>query len=112
MDEANMTPSPIFKTKVEQVAGVSSPCYQCNRCTAGCPMVFAMDLTPAQFVHALRLGEEEKVLHSDAIWVEEVPGCSLTLQSPRKRLSILNLADLLSRLLGPLYLISYYGVKR
>jgi len=70
MDEANMIPSPIFKTRVEQIAGASSsPCYQCHRCTAGCPMVFAMDLTPAQFVHALRLGDEEKVLHSDTIWV-------------------------------------------
>ncbi len=70
MDQASTIPLPFFKTRVEQVAGVSaSPCYQCNRCTAGCPMIFAMDMTPAQIIHALRLGHEDKVLHSDAIWV-------------------------------------------
>lgn len=59
-----------LRTRVEQIAGVSSaPCYQCNRCTAGCPLVFAMDITPAQVVHALRLGQEEKVLRSASIWV-------------------------------------------
>ena len=43
-------------------------CFQCNRCTAGCPLLSAMDLTPAQIVHYLRLGQLEPVLRSEAIW--------------------------------------------
>ena len=43
-------------------------CFQCNRCTAGCPLASAMDLTPAQVVHHLMLGEWEPVLKSEAIW--------------------------------------------
>ncbi len=44
-------------------------CFQCNRCTAGCPLLSAMDLTPAQVVHHIILGEWEPVLHSQAIWL-------------------------------------------
>ena len=44
-------------------------CFQCNRCTAGCPLLTAMDLTPARMVHHLLLGEWEPVLRSKAIWV-------------------------------------------
>ena len=43
-------------------------CFQCNRCTAGCPLASAMDLTPSQVVHYLLLGEWEPVLRSQAIW--------------------------------------------
>jgi heterodisulfide reductase subunit C2 len=43
-------------------------CFQCNRCTAGCPLVPEMDLTPAQVVHHILLGEWEPVLTSAAIW--------------------------------------------
>ncbi len=44
-------------------------CFQCNRCTTGCPLVSAMDLTPAQVVHHVLLGEWDPVLKSEAIWV-------------------------------------------
>lgn len=43
-------------------------CFQCNRCSAGCPMLPLMELTPAQIVHKLLLGDTEDVLVSDAIW--------------------------------------------
>jgi len=43
-------------------------CFQCNRCTAGCPLLPAMDLTPAQIVHHLLLEEWEPVLRSNSIW--------------------------------------------
>ncbi len=43
-------------------------CFQCNRCTAGCPLLPAMDLTPAQVVHHMLLGHWEPVLKSETIW--------------------------------------------
>ncbi len=36
--------------------------FQINRCTAGCPLARAMDLTPAQVVHYLLLGDWEPAL--------------------------------------------------
>ena len=44
-------------------------CYQCGRCAAGCPVAYAMDYTPAQLVHAARLGLEDLVLGSKTIWL-------------------------------------------
>ncbi len=44
-------------------------CFQCNRCTAGCPLASNMDLTPAQVVHHLLLNDWDPVLKSEAIWV-------------------------------------------
>lgn len=44
-------------------------CYQCRKCTAGCPVAYAMDYTPAQLMHAIRLGLKELVLNSATIWL-------------------------------------------
>ncbi len=43
-------------------------CYQCIKCTSGCPLADAFDLTPNQIMRALQLGED-KVLDSRAIWL-------------------------------------------
>jgi len=44
-------------------------CYQCRKCSAGCPMSYAMDYTPAQLIHAIRLGLKDLVLNSKTIWL-------------------------------------------
>jgi len=43
-------------------------CFQCSKCTAGCPAVWAMDLTPTQIIHAARLGLKELIFNSKTIW--------------------------------------------
>ena len=43
-------------------------CYQCGKCTAGCPLASAMDLMPNQILRLLQLGEHEEVLKSRTIW--------------------------------------------
>lgn len=44
-------------------------CYQCRKCSAGCPMSYAMDYTPAQLIHAIRLGLKDIVLNSKTMWM-------------------------------------------
>jgi len=44
-------------------------CYQCKKCTAGCPVVHDMDYTPTQIIHAVRLGMKDLVLKSKTIWL-------------------------------------------
>lgn len=47
-------------------------CYQCGKCTAGCPLAQEMDYAPNQILRMLQLGLpelEEEVLRSFAIWV-------------------------------------------
>ncbi|MBM4045876.1 MAG: 4Fe-4S dicluster domain-containing protein [Planctomycetes bacterium] len=44
-------------------------CYQCGKCTAGCPMAFQMDFAPSQVMRLVQLGARDAALESDTIWV-------------------------------------------
>ena len=44
-------------------------CYQCLKCSVGCPMTFAMDLPPSQIMRLVQLGQEDILLSSKTIWV-------------------------------------------
>ncbi len=44
-------------------------CYQCQKCSAGCPVAFAMDYRPNQIMQMISLGMKEKLLASKTIWV-------------------------------------------
>jgi heterodisulfide reductase subunit C2 len=47
-------------------------CYQCGKCTAGCPLALEMDYPPSMVMRMLQTGRpelEEKVLRSFTIWV-------------------------------------------
>lgn len=44
-------------------------CIQCGKCTAGCPVVTAMDLLPRQVILFLQAGNEEKVAASKTPWI-------------------------------------------
>jgi len=59
-----------FVKKVEEISGQTLPsCYQCGKCSAGCPMSFAMELLPNQIIHLVRLGLEEDIAKSKTIWL-------------------------------------------
>lgn len=44
-------------------------CFQCKKCTCGCPVAYTMDITPTQTIHAVRLGMRDMVLNSRTIWL-------------------------------------------
>jgi len=44
-------------------------CYQCKKCTAGCPVAAYFDLTPNQVMRACQLGQTELVLNSRTIFL-------------------------------------------
>jgi heterodisulfide reductase subunit C len=46
-----------------------SACYQCKKCSAGCPLTFAMDFYPDQVIRLALLGQEDTVLGCRTIWV-------------------------------------------
>ena len=43
-------------------------CYQCGKCTAGCPMGAAMDSPPSHLIRLLQIGQAEQALEAQAIW--------------------------------------------
>lgn len=59
--------------ETEEVADISEQnsfaCYQCGKCTAACPLAFAMDAGPHQILRYLQLGQEEKAMRSNAPWI-------------------------------------------
>ncbi len=44
-------------------------CYQCGKCSAGCPVAYAMDILPNQVVRMVQFGLRERVLSSNTIWI-------------------------------------------
>ena len=44
-------------------------CYQCQKCSSGCPVAEHFDLAPNQLMRAIQLGQKEMVLHSKTIWL-------------------------------------------
>lgn len=56
--------------RLEQEAGTQvSLCYQCGKCSAGCPASFAMDYPPREIIRLLQLNMAEEALNSGSIWV-------------------------------------------
>lgn len=44
-------------------------CYQCGKCTAGCPAAERMDVAPNQLVRLVQAGQLERAAGSEAIWL-------------------------------------------
>lgn len=44
-------------------------CYQCVKCTSGCPVNEFFDWQPNQIMRALQLGQEDIALHSETPWL-------------------------------------------
>ena len=59
-----------FLSEMVQASGVNfQACYQCQKCSAGCPVVDAMDLLPNQVLRHIQYGHRERVLNSKTIWI-------------------------------------------
>lgn len=46
-----------------------SSCFQCLKCSSGCPISHEMDYLPAQIIRMVNLGMIDEVLKSRTIWV-------------------------------------------
>jgi len=65
-----ITPNPLFRKQVEALSGETiSACFQCEKCTNGCPVTIAMDIAPHKLMRSIHLGLKNEVLQSDTIWV-------------------------------------------
>ena len=56
--------------EIYQVSGEKvQNCYQCQKCSAGCPVNFAMDILPNQMFRHIQYNNRDKVLLSKTIWL-------------------------------------------
>jgi len=59
-----------FLKEVEKKSGENlSLCYQCLKCTAGCPTAPYMDVRPNSIIRMIQMGMREEVMGSSAIWL-------------------------------------------
>lgn len=59
-----------FVAKVQQISGENLlSCYQCGKCSAGCPGVSQMDILPNQIIRYAQLGLKQELLQSKSIWI-------------------------------------------
>ena len=59
-----------FVAKIEKISGQKLlACYQCGKCSAGCPMAAHMDVLPNQIIRMAQLGMQEQLLAARSIWM-------------------------------------------
>ncbi len=59
-----------FVKKIEEISGQKLlACYQCGKCSAGCPAVSEMDILPNQVIRFAQLGLKDELLESKSVWV-------------------------------------------
>lgn len=58
-----------FVAKVEELSGQKIlACYQCGKCSAGCPAISEMDILPNQVIRYIQLGFKDELLKSKSFW--------------------------------------------
>lgn len=56
--------------KIEELSGQSlKACYNCGKCSAGCPGIEEMDILPNQVVRLIQLGCEDEVKNCRTVWL-------------------------------------------
>lgn len=85
-----------FQATLEEDSGEKiRRCYQCGKCSAGCPISYQMDYLPNQIIRMTQLGMEDVVLSSKTIWL--CASClTCTVRCPRK-IDIAEIMDYLRR---------------
>ncbi|MCK9226914.1 MAG: 4Fe-4S dicluster domain-containing protein [Syntrophorhabdaceae bacterium] len=68
-ENTNLMPERFFLSEMEEMTGIAvSECYQCFRCTNGCPAARDMDIVPHRIIGYIISGERECVLSSAGLW--------------------------------------------
>jgi len=62
--------SSALKQKIEDISGTNvMKCYQCGKCSAGCPMVDYMEILPHQILRLVQIGTWEEVAGANTPWI-------------------------------------------
>ena len=91
-----MTAEKAIIAKIEHEAHTSiNHCYQCGKCSAGCPVAFAMDYPPRQIIRLLQLDLVDEALRADSIWI--CASCETCSARCPRNVDIASLMDALRR---------------
>ena len=72
-----------IKQKLDEISEVDlNSCFQCGRCSGGCPAADFMDILPNKIVRLAQLGFIDEILEANTIWIC-VSCITCTLRCPR-----------------------------
>jgi len=71
-------------------------CYQCRKCTSGCPVSGRADIKPHELVRLVQLGQRDAVLGCKAIW--ECTSCQTCITRCPQKVDIAALNDFLRQM--------------
>ncbi len=87
-----------FVLKVQKLSGQNLlACYQCGKCSAGCPAVSQMDILPNQIIRFAQLGFKNELLKSRSIWICE--SCFMCNSRCPKGINIAEVIEVLRQIL-------------
>lgn len=67
---STVTPSPTLAAAIEAGCGVNAfKCYQCKRCSSGCPVAPYAEMHPAKIMRAVQLGQDEMIFADNFLWL-------------------------------------------
>lgn len=92
-----LIPSFSFFKQIEERSGQQlRTCYQCQKCSGGCPVSSAMDYLPHQIVRYVQFGMLDPLLKSKSIWV--CIGCKICAVRCPNGIDLADLNDVLKEI--------------
>ena len=83
-----------FARQIETASGANVlACYQCRKCTSGCPVAARADVRPHELVRLIQLGQIDEALRNRLVW--ECTACQTCATRCPQKVSVAVLNDAL-----------------
>ena len=87
-----MTPSKTLAAEIATGCGENVyKCYQCKRCTSGCPVASYADMHPAMIMRAAQLGQADMIFDDRFLWL--CTGCQTCTTRCPQRIDVAGIMD-------------------
>ncbi len=86
-----IVPSDQFAEELKTIGEEAFLCFQCHRCSAGCPTSTAMSIPPSKMMRIAQLGMKERLIRDPSIW--RCLGCDTCTEHCPHKVSVRKLVE-------------------